>query len=114
MDLKSLSTIWLCLTDDVLLNIAEEDSTTGLWVKLESMFMIESLINKIFLKRKLYTMRMTDGSKIHDHLNTFNYLVCFLTSVDVKLDDEEKEITLLCTLPNSWDQLITSLSFSNT
>ena len=58
-------------------------------------------------------MRMIDGMKIHDHLNTFNDLVCQLTSVDAKLDDEDKEIALLHTLPNSWDHLITSMSFSN-
>ena len=58
-------------------------------------------------------MRMADGSKIHDHLNTFNDLVYQLTSGDVKLDDEEKAIALLCTLPDLWDHLITSMSFSN-
>ena len=75
--------------------------------------MTKSLANKIFQKRKLYTLRMIDGSKIYDHLNTFNDLVCQLTSVDVKLDGEEKEIALLCTLPDSWDHLISSMPFSN-
>ena len=96
------------------LNIVEEVSTVGLWVKLEILYMTKSLTNIIILKRKLYTLRMTDGMKIHDHLNTFNDLVCQLTSVDVKLDGEEKEIALLCTLLDSiWDHLITSISFSN-
>ena len=56
---------------------------------------------------------MTNGSKINDHLNTFNDLECHFTDVDVKLDDEEKTIALLCTLLDSWDHLITSMSFSN-
>ena len=103
----------MCLVDDALFNIVEEDSTTRLWVKLESLYMTKSLTNKIFLKRKLYTLRMTDGSKIHDHLNTFNDLVCQLTSVDAKLDDEKRETTFFCTFPYSWDHLITSKSFSN-
>ena len=33
--------------------------------------------------------------------------------MDLKLDYEEKAITLLCTLTDSWDHLITSMSFSN-
>ena len=113
LDSKSLSTIRLCLVYDVLFNIVEEDSTTILWVKLEIMYMTKYLTNKIFLKRKLYTMRITDGLKIHDHLNTFNDLVCQLTSVYAKTDDEEKEITLLCMLPDSWDHIFSSMSFSN-
>ena len=111
--MKALSTIRLCLSYDVLFNIVEEDSTTDLWVKLESLYMTKSLTDIMFLKRNLYTLRMNDGSKIHDHLNTFNDLVCQLTSVDAKLDDEEKAITLLCTLSDPWDHLITSISFSN-
>ena len=82
-------------SNDSLFNIVEEDSAAGLWVKLESLYMTKSLTNIIFLKRKLYTLRMIDGLKIHDHLNTFNDLVYQLTSVDAKLDDGEKEISLL-------------------
>ena len=53
LDSRPLSTIQLCLADNVLFNIVEEDSTISLWVKLESLYMNKSLINKIFLKRKL-------------------------------------------------------------
>ena len=80
---------------------------------MESLHMTKSLTNRIFLKRNLYTLRMIDGLKIHDHMDTFHDLVCQLTSVDAKLDDEEKEIALLCMFHDSWDHLITSMSFSN-
>jgi hypothetical protein len=36
LDAKSLSTIRLCLEDEVLFNIVGEDTTVGLWSKLES------------------------------------------------------------------------------
>jgi hypothetical protein len=35
----------------------------------------EILTNKIFLKRQLYKLRMKEGTKIVDHLNTFNTLL---------------------------------------
>ena len=50
LDAKALSTICLCLTDDVLFNIVEEKSTTSLWSKLESLYMTKSLTNIIYLK----------------------------------------------------------------
>ena len=51
LDLKTLSTIRLCLAYGVLFNIVEEDSRSCLWVKLEILYMTTSLTNKIFLKR---------------------------------------------------------------
>jgi hypothetical protein len=50
---------------------------------------------------------MKEGTKIVDHLNTFNTLIVQLTSMEVKFKDED----LLCSLPKSWDNIVTSISF---
>jgi hypothetical protein len=99
MDGRALSVIRLCLADDVLFNIFTENTRVGLWSKLESLYMMKSLTNKIFLKRKLYSLRMKEGMKIVDHLNTFNTLLVQLDSMGVKFESEDKAITLLCSLP---------------
>jgi hypothetical protein len=67
LDARALSTIHLCLADEVLFNIVGEETTTGLWNRLESLYMTKSLTNKIFLKRQLYNLRMKEGTKIVDH-----------------------------------------------
>ena len=46
----ALSGIQLCLVDDVLFNIVSEKTATGLWTKLEKLYMTKSLTNKILLK----------------------------------------------------------------
>ena len=46
-------------------------------------------------------MRMKESTKIADHLNVFNALICQLSSMDVKIDDEDKAVNFLCTLPES-------------
>jgi hypothetical protein len=58
LDAKSLSTIHLCLSDDVLFNIVGEHTTSGLWSNLESLYMTKSLMSRIYLKRQLYSLRM--------------------------------------------------------
>ena len=55
-----------------------------------------------------------EGTKIADHLNVFNTLICQLSSKDVKIDDEDKAVNLLCTLPESWGQVVSSISLSTT
>ena len=72
LDAKALSTIRLCLADDVLFNIIGETLAASLWNKLESLYMTKSVTNRIYLKRQLYGMRTKEGTKIADHLNVFD------------------------------------------
>jgi hypothetical protein len=57
---------------------------------------------------------MKEGTKIVDHLNVFNTLICQLSSMEVKYKYEDKAITMLCLFPEYWDHLTTSIWFSTT
>ena len=59
-------------------------------------------------------MRMKEGTKIASHFNVFNTLICQLSSMDVKIDDEDKSVNLLCTLCEVWGQVVSSISLSTT
>jgi len=74
----------LCLADEVLFNIVEEKIVAGLWEKLETLHMTKFLTNKIDLKRKLYILRMKEGTKIAEQLNVFNILIFQLSDMEVK------------------------------
>ena len=101
MDARALSAICLCLVDDVMFNIVSEKIAISFWTKLESLYMTKSLTSRIYLKRQLYSLWMKEGTKVADHLNTFNTLIIQLTSMEVKFEDEDKAITLSCWLPES-------------
>jgi hypothetical protein len=74
--------------------------------------MKKNLSNIIFLKRKLYILWMKEGTKIVDYLNVFNTLICQLSSMEVKYEDEDYAVTLLCSFPESWDHLVTTVWFN--
>ncbi|KAL6140995.1 hypothetical protein ACLB2K_059287 [Fragaria x ananassa] len=66
---KAHSTILLCLADDIITEVAEEVTAAGLWLKLESLYMTKSLTNKLLLKRRLFSLRMEEGTTLRDHLD---------------------------------------------
>ena len=104
--------IRLCLSNLVLLNVSKEYYANKLWEKLGNLYQSKSLVNKLFLRKKLYHLRMEDGDSLTYHLNVFNTLVSQLIYVDVKIEEEDKCITLLCSLPNSWDNLVVAIGSS--
>jgi hypothetical protein len=75
LERKARSMIQLCLADSVLLNVLGEDSTKKLWDKLGILYQSKSLVNKLFLRKKLYLLKMSDGSLVTAHLNAFNTII---------------------------------------
>lgn len=57
---------------------------------------------------------MKEGTEVTANLNTFNTLIGQFTSMEVKLKDRDKTITLWCSFPESLDNLVTSIRFSST
>ena len=43
MDLKATSTVQLCLADEVMYNVMDEEIAAGLWSRLETLYMQEPL-----------------------------------------------------------------------
>ncbi|KAJ0093164.1 hypothetical protein Patl1_27076 [Pistacia atlantica] len=109
MDRKARSLILICLEDSVLTNVMDQDTTKGLWQKLENMYLSKSLVKVMFRRKKLYNLRMHDGDSLAAHLDEFNTPVNQLLAMDVQLTESKKVVTLLCSLPDMWDNLIVAI-----
>jgi hypothetical protein len=72
---KAHSAILLSLSDGVLREVADEETAAGLWKKLESLYMKKSLTNRLYLKQRLYTLKMKEGMPLCDHLDEFNKII---------------------------------------
>ncbi|PHT55765.1 hypothetical protein CQW23_04251 [Capsicum baccatum] len=102
MDEKALSIIQLCLSREVLREVINEKTAAGIWSKLESLYMTKSLANKLRLKERLFTLRMSEGTPIQSHLGEFNSIIIDLENLDVEIDDEDKAVLLIVSLPPSY------------
>ena len=74
-DRKAKGLIRLCLADSVLLNVLYEKTAYSLWTRLGSVYQAKSFVNKLFLRKKLYSLRMEEGGSVTEHLNAFNLLI---------------------------------------
>ena len=68
-------------------------------------------MNKLYMKKQLYSLHMKEGSDLSEHLNTFNMLNTQLSSFGVNYEDEDKVSLLLTSLPTSFDHLVTMLMY---
>ena len=109
--MKAATRIKLCLVNDVMYHVMDEESPTIIWLKLESRYMSKSLTNKLYLKQKLYGLKMAKGSDLSQHINVFNQIISDLKRIDVRFDDEDKALMLLNSLPASstYENLVTTL-----
>ncbi|KAJ4714183.1 Retrovirus-related Pol polyprotein from transposon TNT 1-94 [Melia azedarach] len=105
---KAHSTIMLCLADDIITEVAEEETAQGLWVKLEGLYMTKSLTNKLLLKQRLFSLRMQECMPLRDHLDQLNTILLELRNIDVKVEDEDAALILLVSLPLSYENFVQS------
>ena len=112
MQAQVCATIRLCLTDQIMYHVMDEISPKKIWDKLEEQFMSKTLTRKLYLKQKLYGLKMQEGSDITEHINVFNQLIADLGKVEVKIDEEDRVIILLCSLLGSYEHLVTILTLA--
>ncbi|RVW22327.1 Retrovirus-related Pol polyprotein from transposon TNT 1-94 [Vitis vinifera] len=98
--------------DNVLNHVSEEKHARSLWNKLEQLYARKTGNNKLFLIKKMMSLKYQDGTPMTDHLNTFQGIINQLAGMNIKFEEEVQGLWLLGTLPDSWETFRTSLSNS--
>jgi len=110
MDDNSVANLHLALVDSVLSSVAEKKTAKENWDALTKLYEVKLLHNKIFLKRRLYTLQMSESISTTNHNNNLNTLFSQLSSLNYKITENQRAELLLQSLPDSYDQLIINLT----
>lgn len=106
MDVQAKWIIFNCLADNVYRRGMHIETEKSVWERLESMYIDRSLRNRLSLKMQLYRLRMKEGTRIMDHIHEFYRIVFELEFIGVEINDEDKAILLINSLPASCERLV--------
>lgn len=108
-DIKAQATIGLTLSDEMLANTREVETTKQMWKKICDIFERHTLLNKLAARRKFYTATLEEGESILQYANRLRQLAAILKSMNVDIDESEMAMAMLNGLPEAYDPLISAI-----
>lgn len=69
------NTIILYLGDTVMGDVSKEKNAAEVWLKLEQLYMTKSMTNTVYLKGRLFGLKMIEEKSLDDWLDEFDKVV---------------------------------------
>ena len=111
---KCLALLVLSVDYKLLYLLGDPTDPVVVWNKLQSTFQRKTWANKLRLRRKLYGMKLENSQDLQAHLKSFIEVFDELSVIGDALEDEDKVINLLASLPDNYSTLVTALEASDT
>lgn len=108
MSSKALKIICVAMEDSQLPLVRSASDAHDTWSGLEGHFKKGSLASKLFLRRRIFTTMMEEGDGMRKHINKVKTLVEKLDAVDAPVSEDDIVFTLLESLSESNQFLITA------
>ena len=105
---KALAIIVLSVHPSLLYLLDDPEDPVVVWKKLQDQFQKKSWANKLQLKRRLNALRMREGESIQSHIKSMTEIFSELAIIGEPIKDEDKVVTLLASLPDSYNMLVTA------
>ena len=106
---KALSIIVMAIEPKLLYIIGEPEDPKVVYDKLCSVFQKKTWANKMRLRKKLYSLKLDHETSIHQHLKNFVEVFSDLAVIGDAVEDEDRVIHLLASLPDSFETFVTAM-----
>ena len=106
---KALATIVLAMDTSLLYLIGDPEDPAVVWEQLARQFQKKTWANKLCLRKKLYSMRLSEGGSMKDHVKSMTEIFRELAVIAEPVSEEDQVVHLLASLPDSYDVLVTAM-----
>jgi hypothetical protein len=109
---RALATIVLAVEPSLLYLIGDPEDPVAVWEKLQNQFQKKTWANKLALRRRLHSLQLKDGESVQNHIKAMTELFNELAIVGDAIEEEDRVVYLLASLPDSFNTLVTALEAS--
>ena len=108
-DAKAKAVIGLTLSNDLLEHVRGIETAYEMWEAITDLFQRRTLLNSLSARRRFYSVKMNDGEKALAYISRVRQLAADLKAMDVKVEDGDIAMTVLCGLPSKYEHLIVAI-----
>jgi hypothetical protein len=106
---RALATIVLAVDPALLYLIGDPEDPVAVWKKLQDQFQKKTWANKLALRRRLHALQLKEGESVQDHIKAMTELFNEMAIVGDAIDEGDRVVYLLASLPDSFNTLVTAL-----
>ncbi len=106
---RALALIVLSVDPTILYLLGDPTDPAAVWEKLACQFQKKSWANKLYLRKKLYSLILKEGDSVQHHIRKLTEIFEELAVVGNPIEEEDKVVHLLASLPESYSTLVTAL-----
>ena len=110
---KALAIIVLSVHPSLLYLLGDPEDPVAVWKKLSDQFQKKSWANKLSLRRRLNNLRLKEGNSMSSHIKAMTEVFNDLAVIGAPMEDEDRVVTLLASLPETYNMLVTALEASS-
>ena len=106
---RALAIIVLSVDPSLLYLLGDPEDPVSVWKKLSDQFQKKTWANKLALRRRLNLLTLKEGNSVSNHIKEMTEIFQNLAVIGAPLDEEDQVVTLLASLPECFNTLVTAL-----
>ena len=111
MENATYGAIVLSLSDNVLREVIGEETTYGIWTKLDEIYKSKDLPNRAYVREWYVTFKMDDNKSLTKSLGEFKKLSSDFKELGDKIGDENELFILLNSLSEEYKEVKMALKY---